>query len=51
MTDEAGKIRLIMELRLGGIADLRVLGAIERTPRELFVPPAFRELADAPRTA
>jgi protein-L-isoaspartate(D-aspartate) O-methyltransferase len=45
MTDEAGKIRLIMDLRQGGIADLRVLGAIERTPRDLFVAPAFREQA------
>jgi protein-L-isoaspartate(D-aspartate) O-methyltransferase len=45
MTDEAGKIRLIMDLRQGGITDLRVLGAIERTPRELFVAPAFREQA------
>ena len=45
MTDEAGKIRLIMELRQNGIADHRVLVAIERTPRHLFVPLAFREQA------
>ena len=45
MTDEAGKIRLIMELRQNGIADHRVLVAIERTPRHLFVPSAFREQA------
>src|ERR1051325_11709708 len=41
MTEEAGKIRLIMELRQGGISDLRVLQAIERTPRDRFVPAAF----------
>jgi protein-L-isoaspartate(D-aspartate) O-methyltransferase len=45
MSDEAGKIRLIMELRQDGIIDTRVLSAVERTPRELFVPPAFREQA------
>jgi protein-L-isoaspartate(D-aspartate) O-methyltransferase len=45
MTAEAGKIRLIMELRQNGIADHRVLVAVERTPRHLFVPLAFREQA------
>jgi protein-L-isoaspartate(D-aspartate) O-methyltransferase len=39
------KLRLIMELRRTGIADARVLGAIERTPRELFVPDAFQDQA------
>ena len=42
MTTEANKIRLIMELRRHGITDARVLGAIERVPREAFVPDAFR---------
>jgi protein-L-isoaspartate(D-aspartate) O-methyltransferase len=37
--------RLIMELRGEGIADTRVLGAIERVPREVFVPAAFEEQA------
>ena len=37
--------RLIMELRGLGISDNRVLGAIERTPREAFVPAAFAEQA------
>ena len=37
--------KLILELRREGITDTRVLGAIERVPRELFVPPAFRERA------
>jgi protein-L-isoaspartate(D-aspartate) O-methyltransferase len=39
------KVRLIMELRRAGIGDPRVLGAIERTPRELFVPEAFQDQA------
>jgi protein-L-isoaspartate(D-aspartate) O-methyltransferase len=43
MIAETQKIRLLMELRSQGITDARVLAAIERTPRELFVPP---ELAD-----
>jgi protein-L-isoaspartate(D-aspartate) O-methyltransferase len=38
-------LRLIMELRRGGIADARVLGALERVPRELFVPPTFADQA------
>ena len=43
---EAEKVaKLILELRRAGVADTRVLGAIERVPRELFVPPAFRERA------
>jgi protein-L-isoaspartate(D-aspartate) O-methyltransferase len=39
------KLRLLMELRRGGIGDARVLGAIEKTPRELFVPEAFQDQA------
>src|SRR5271163_2982775 len=39
------KLRLLMELRRAGIADLRVLGAIEKTPLEKFVPPAFADQA------
>ena len=39
------KLRLLMELRRGGILDPRVLGAIEKTPRELFVPEAFQDQA------
>lgn len=41
----AKKLKLLMELRHAGIADARVLGAIERTPREIFVPPSFRDAA------
>jgi len=37
--------KLILELRREGISDTRVLAALERVPRELFVPPAFRERA------
>ena len=43
MNLETDRIRLIMELRRDGITDTRVLGAIERVPREQFVPP---DLAD-----
>jgi protein-L-isoaspartate(D-aspartate) O-methyltransferase len=41
----AKKVRLIMELRRGGVSDLKVLGIIERIPRELFVPPSFTDQA------
>jgi protein-L-isoaspartate(D-aspartate) O-methyltransferase len=39
------KVRLVMELRRAGIGDARVLGAIEKTPRELFVPEQFQDQA------
>jgi len=39
------KLRLLMELRRAGIGDVRVLGAIEKTSREKFVPPAFEDQA------
>lgn len=35
--------RLILALRSQGVADARVLNAIEATPRDLFVPELFRE--------
>jgi protein-L-isoaspartate(D-aspartate) O-methyltransferase len=41
----AKTLRLLMELRRAAIGDARVLGAIEKTPRELFVPPAFEDRA------
>jgi protein-L-isoaspartate(D-aspartate) O-methyltransferase len=39
------KLRLLMELRRAGIGDARVLGAIEKTPREKFVPTSFEDRA------
>lgn len=46
MTDySAQKIRLIMELRRQGINDTDVLSAIERVPREEFVPKTFKDRA------
>ncbi len=40
---DAQKIRLIMDLRQQGIIDTSVLGAIERVPREAFVPAQFQD--------
>ena len=45
MTLEARKIRLVMELRQQGVTDQAVLSAIERIPREIFVPEAFHDQA------
>ena len=45
MTIAARKIRLIMQLRRAGINDTDVLSAIERIPRETFVPESFRDQA------
>ena len=42
MSYEAQKIRLIMDLRRQGISDNDVLSAVERVPREMFVPEAMR---------
>jgi protein-L-isoaspartate(D-aspartate) O-methyltransferase len=45
VNSEPRQIRLIMELRGEGVSDAAVLGAIERTAREEFVPPQFRDRA------
>ena len=50
MTLEARKIRLIMELRRSGITDTGVLAAIERIPREAFVPGPFQDQSYENRT-
>ncbi len=50
MTVEARKIRLIMHLRRSGIGDTKVLSAIERIPREAFVPDSFLDQAYEDRT-
>lgn len=47
MGDDYHKIQLIMSLRNQGIRDTRVLSAMERIPRELFVPDLFGEQAYA----
>jgi protein-L-isoaspartate(D-aspartate) O-methyltransferase len=41
------KIELIMSLRNQGIRDQRILEAIERTPREMFLGPSFQPMAYA----
>ena len=38
-------IQLLMALRNAGISDKQVLGAIERTPRNVFVPGGFQDQA------
>jgi len=45
MSIDARKIRLIMQLRRSGVTDTKVLGVIERIPREMFVPPSFHDQA------
>ena len=39
------KIRLLMKLRQAGIGDTKVLAAVERVPREAFVPENFLDQA------
>lgn len=43
--DQARKIRMVMHLRSQGITDTNVLAAIERVPREAFIPPTFHDQA------
>ncbi len=45
MFEDDGKALLILELRQGGVSDRRVIDAMERLPREMFVPSALREQA------
>jgi protein-L-isoaspartate(D-aspartate) O-methyltransferase len=45
MTTEARKIRLLMSLRRSGVTDTRVLAALERVPRDAFIPPSFADKA------
>lgn len=45
MNGDIRKIRLLMELRKQGVSDTGVLSAIERVPREMFVPEAFQDQA------
>ena len=45
MTQDAQKIRLILELRQAGIIDTEILSAMEKVPRERFVPHAFEDRA------
>lgn len=45
MSEHEEAIRLLMELRRQGITDKRALAAIEKVPREAFVPEAFRREA------
>ncbi len=43
--NEARKIRLVMQLRQSGIQDIEILNAIERVPREHFIPEAMSDQA------
>jgi protein-L-isoaspartate(D-aspartate) O-methyltransferase len=42
-TAETRLARLVLGLRSQGVTDPKVLGAIEKTPRDLFVPELFQE--------
>jgi len=42
---DSRKIRLILSLRRSGVTDTRVLAAMERIPRDAFVPVPFRDRA------
>ena len=45
MIPETKKIRLILALRQSGITNTGILAAMERVPRDRFVPEAFRDRA------
>lgn len=43
MSDALTRMELILHLRRRGITNVRVLGAFEKVPREMFVPACFAE--------
>jgi len=45
MKADTRRARLIMELRQGGVSDRDVLSAMERVPRDVFVPAFFHDRA------
>ena len=45
MNNATRTIRLILDLRREGVSDTRVLAAIERVPRQMFLPPTFLDQA------
>jgi len=45
MSDPARLMRFILELRQAGVTEARVLGAMERTPREAYAPAHLCDLA------
>ena len=45
MTPDSSIIRLIIGLRQAGITNTEVLSAMERTPRDFFIPPHFQDHA------
>ena len=45
MNEDYRKIELIMSLRNQGIRDQKILEAIERTPREMFLGAPFQPMA------
>lgn len=45
MIPASKKVRLILDLRQGGILDTALLAAMEQVPRDSFVPDAFRDRA------
>src|ERR1700761_6703609 len=44
-TPETRMARLVLSLRSQGVTDPKVLGVIEKTPRDLFVPELFQDRA------
>lgn len=45
MIPASKKIRFVLNLRQGGIIDTALLSAMEKVPREMFVPDAFQDRA------
>ena len=47
MTLDTRMARMILDLRREGVTDTRILGAMQKVPREMFVPEAFADQAYA----
>ncbi|WP_419912293.1 protein-L-isoaspartate(D-aspartate) O-methyltransferase [Hoeflea sp.] len=50
LSQKEGFASLVLRLRAEGIADNRLVAAVEQTPRNLFTPPAYLDLAYSARS-
>ncbi|WP_136657172.1 protein-L-isoaspartate(D-aspartate) O-methyltransferase [Nitratireductor sp. XY-223] len=50
LSEKEGLASLVLRLRAEGIADNRLVAAVEQTPRSMFTPPAYLDLAYSPRS-
>ena len=50
LSEKEGLASLVLRLRAEGISDNRLVAAVEQTPRSMFTPPQYMDLAYSPRS-